>query len=69
MRTLFFGFLFMAAIGLVAAVLIGVAIKIVLFIAMAVIGLAVVGWVMGRLKGPKRDLKLDMPVEQDRITH
>ncbi|MGH6644205.1 MAG: hypothetical protein ACRED3_16075, partial [Bradyrhizobium sp.] len=65
MRILFFGFLFMAAIGLVAAVLIGVAIKIVLFIAMAVIGLAVVGWVMGKLKGPKSDLKLDMPVEHD----
>ena len=69
MRTLFFGFLFMAAIGLVAAVLIGVAIKIVLFIALAVIGLAAVGWVMGKLKGPKRHLKLDMPVDQERITH
>ncbi len=69
MRTLFFGFLFLAAIGLVAAVLIGVAIKIVLFIAMAVIGLAADGWVMGKLKGPKRDLNLDMPVEHDRIAH
>jgi membrane protein implicated in regulation of membrane protease activity len=55
MRVLFFGFLFLAAVGLIAALLIGVAIKIVMFLALAAIVLAGLGWLTTKLKGLTRD--------------
>jgi hypothetical protein len=67
MRFLFLGFLVLAAFGLITAVLIGVAIRLVLLIAFAVAGLAIAGWVMRRVKSPRHTLILDHPLDGERL--
>jgi flagellar biosynthesis protein FliQ len=56
MRALFFGILFLVAAGLVAAIVVGVALKLVVFfIAMAAIAAAAL-YFAGKIYGPPSDL-------------
>lgn len=70
MRIAFFAFLAVAAVGLVTAILVGVALKIVGFLLVAFAALAVSGWVLTKLNGPRKDpdFRIDAPHEMERIS-
>jgi uncharacterized oligopeptide transporter (OPT) family protein len=53
MRSLFFAFLFVAAAGLIVALLVGVTLKIVGLLVMALLVVAAVTWVMNKVRGPR----------------
>jgi hypothetical protein len=67
MRFLFTGFLLLAAVGLIVALLIGVAFKLVGLLFMALLVVAGVTWAMKKIRGPNRTLKLDRSTEADRL--
>jgi hypothetical protein len=68
MRFVFTGFLFLAAAGLIVALLIGVAFKLVGLLFLALLVVAGVTWTMKKIRGSNNTLKLDRSTEADRLT-
>jgi hypothetical protein len=56
MRALFFGILFLTAAGLVAAIVVGVAIKLVIFFALMAATIGGILYVAGKIYGPPAHL-------------
>jgi hypothetical protein len=67
MKLLVAAFLTLAAIGLVVALLIGVTLKIVGLLFMALLVVAAVSFVMRKLKGPRGAAPLDHPLDTERL--
>jgi hypothetical protein len=65
MKAMFFGVLFFLAAGLVVAMLVGVALRLVVFFALAAVVAAAVIYVAGRIYGPPREL----PGEDSKFDH
>jgi hypothetical protein len=56
MRSLFFGILFLIAAGLVAAIVVGVALRLVVFFVLAAAISAAIIYIAGKVYGPPRNL-------------
>ncbi|MDZ4761540.1 MAG: hypothetical protein SGJ21_10750 [Alphaproteobacteria bacterium] len=67
MKFLIFGGLFLIAAAWVAVTLIGVAIQVAVWVALAVAAVAVIGWVAARLKGPSKTTAIDAPSDLTRL--
>ena len=70
MRFAFFAFLAIAAVGLVTAILVGVALKIVGFLLVAYAALAITRSALTKLNGPRKDpdFRIDAPQEMERLS-
>jgi hypothetical protein len=63
MKALFFGILFLAAAGLVAAILVGVALRLVIFFVLVAAVAGVILYVAGKIYGPPSDLPGDSELD------
>ena len=65
MKFLVFAFLALLAVGFIGALIVGFTLKLVGLLFMALIVVAAVKFVMGKIRGPRRTLTLDHPVDAE----
>ena len=67
MQFLVFAFLALLAVGFIGALIVGFTLKLVGLLLVALLVVGVVKFVMGKIRGPRRTLKLDRPLDAERL--
>lgn len=67
MQFLVFAFLALLAVGFIGALIVGFTLKLVGLLIMALLVVGAVKFVMGKIRGPRRTLKLDRPLDAERL--